>query len=69
MRHSPSQTQLESIARDVAVKADYIADRTTTNARLGEILQRLYAPVCDKQTDRFDSVLLPLDQRFSGRGY
>jgi hypothetical protein len=68
MRHRASQTQLESIARDAAVKADYIANRTTTNARLGETLQRLYAPVCDEQTDRFDSVLMSLDQRFSRRG-
>jgi hypothetical protein len=68
MRHRPSQTQLESIARDAAVKADCFADRTTTNARLGETLQRLYAPVCDEQTDRFDSVLSSLDQRFSRRG-
>jgi hypothetical protein len=68
MRHRSSQTQLESIARDAAVKADYIADRTSTNARLGETLQRLYAPVCDEQMDRFDSVLMSLDQRFSRRG-
>ena len=68
MRRSSSQTQLESIAREVAVKADYIADRTTTHARLGETLQRLYAPVCDEQTDRFNSVLSSLDRRFSGMG-
>jgi hypothetical protein len=68
MRHRPSQSQLESIARDAAVKADCFADRTATNARLGETLQRLYAPVCDEQTDRFDSVLTLLDQRFSRRG-
>ncbi|MBV9065258.1 MAG: hypothetical protein JOZ84_07455 [Methylobacteriaceae bacterium] len=68
MRHRLLQTQLESIARDAAVKADHIANRTTTNARLGETLQRLYAPVCDEQADRFDSVLMSLDQRFSRRG-
>jgi hypothetical protein len=60
--------QLESIARDAAVKADYIADRTTTNARLGETLQRLYAPMDDEQPGRFGALLNLLDQRLSGRG-
>ncbi|MBV8848092.1 MAG: hypothetical protein JOZ16_00745 [Methylobacteriaceae bacterium] len=69
MRRGPSDMQLESIARDAAVKSDYIADRTTTNARLGETLQRLYAPVCDEQTDRFGSILMVLDRRLSARGY
>jgi hypothetical protein len=67
MRPSPSQTQLESIARDAAVKADYIADRTTTNARLGETLQRLYTPV-GEQPPRIGALLMLLDQRFSARG-
>jgi hypothetical protein len=64
MRRSSSQTLIESIARDAAVKADYIADRTTTNARLGEVLQRLYAPVDDEQPAHFAALLTLLDRRF-----
>jgi hypothetical protein len=67
MRHSPPQTQLKSIARDAAVKAHYIADRTTTNARLGETLQRLYAPVDDEPPAQLGVLLMRLDQRFSGQ--
>ena len=68
MRQSPPQTQLESIAREAAVRADYIADRTTTNARLGETLQRLYAPVDDEPPAQLGALLMLLDQRSSGRG-
>ena len=67
MRFNPSQNQLESIARDAPVKADYLADRTTTNARLGETLQRVYAPVDDGQPDRIGHLLTLLDRGF-GRG-
>jgi hypothetical protein len=66
MRFNPSQTQLESIARDAPVKADYLADRTTTNARLGETLQRVYAPVEDEQPDRFRHLIMLLDRGSAG---
>jgi hypothetical protein len=67
MRRSSSDTYFQAIARDVAVKADYLPDRTTTNARLGEALQRLYAPVEDTQPDRLSHLLMALDRQ-SGRG-
>jgi hypothetical protein len=62
MRRSPSQTQLESIARDAPVKVGYIADRTTTNARLGATLQRVYAPMDDEQSGRIGHLLRLLDR-------
>jgi hypothetical protein len=65
MQRSPSQTQLESIARDAAVKADFLADRTTTNARLGQTLQRVYAPVED-EPGRIGYLLRLLDRGFAG---
>jgi hypothetical protein len=65
MRRSSSQTQLESIARDAPVKVGYIADRTTTNARLGETLQRVYAPVED-EPGRIGYLLRLLDRGFAG---
>jgi len=68
MRRSSSETHLQSIARDAAVKADYMPDRTTTNARLGETLQRMYAPVDDEQLDRLGSLLMALDRSLSRRG-
>ena len=66
MRRSTSETHLQAVARDAAVKADYIRDRTTTNARLGETLQRLYAPVEDAQPDRLGQLLTLLDRRGAG---
>jgi hypothetical protein len=54
---------LETIARDVPVKSDYIVDRTSTHARLGETLQRLYAPATGRPPDRFGQLLTLLDQR------
>jgi Anti-sigma factor NepR len=63
MRHLSSNGHLEAIARDAAVKADYIADRTTTHARLGETLRRLYSPVADEPSDRLSDLLAQLDQR------
>jgi hypothetical protein len=54
---------LETIARDVPVKSDYIVDRTSTHARLGETLQRLYAPAAGRPPDRFGQLLTLLDQR------
>ena len=56
---------IESIAREAAVKADYIADRTSTNARLGKALQRLYAPT-DEEPAHFAALLTLLDRRFCG---
>ena len=66
MRRSSSNMQIESVARDAAVKADYIADRTSTNARLGKVLQDLYAPVDDEQPAHFAALLTLLDRRFCG---
>ena len=63
MRRNSSRTHIKSIARDMAVKADYIADRTTTNARIGEALQCLYLPV-DDEAARFANLLTLLDRRF-----
>ena len=54
---------LETIARDAPIKSDYIVDRTTTHARLGETLQRLYAPAAGHPPDRFGQLLTLLDQR------
>lgn len=68
MRRNPSDTGLHSIARDAAVKADCIPDRTTTNARLGETLQRLYAPVEEAEPARFGYLLGALDDRLSRHG-
>ncbi len=68
MRHSSTETRFETVARDAPVKARYIADRSTTHARLGESLQRLYAPVADAQPDRMGHLLTLLEQRLAGRG-
>jgi hypothetical protein len=65
MRHSSSETRLHSIARDAAVKAEGMRDPTTTHARLGDALQRMYAPVDEGQSDRFDYLLMQLDRRLS----
>jgi hypothetical protein len=54
---------LETIARDPPIKSDYILDRTSTHARLGETLQRLYAPAASHPPDRFGQLLRLLDQR------
>jgi hypothetical protein len=67
MRRSSSETHLHSVARDAAVKVGYIPDRTTTNARLGEALQRLYAPVDDAPPERLGPLLMALE-RVSARG-
>jgi hypothetical protein len=66
MRPGSSETRLESVARDAAVKADGIHDRTTTHARLGNALQRMYAPVDEGQPDRFGHLLMQLDRRLPG---
>jgi hypothetical protein len=63
MQHRTLDGHLEAIARDAPVKADYIADRTTTHARLGETLQRLFAPAAGHPPDRFGQLLTLLDQR------
>jgi hypothetical protein len=63
MQHRTLDGHLEAIARDAPVKADYIADHTTTHARLGETLQRLYAPAAGHPPDRFGQLLTLLDQR------
>jgi hypothetical protein len=67
MRQSSSQAYFESIERDSAVKADYIADKTTTNARLGASLRRLYAPVDDEPCGRLGHLMTLLDRRLAGR--
>ena len=64
MRRS-SETHLQAIARDAAVKSNYLPDRTTTNARLGATLQRLYAPVEDAHPDRLTYLLAQLDRHAS----
>jgi hypothetical protein len=66
MRPNSSETRLESVARDAAVKGDSIHDRTTTHARLGDGLQRMYAPVDEGQPDRFGYLLMLLESRLSG---
>jgi hypothetical protein len=68
MRQSSSHAYFESVARDSAVKADYIPDRTTTNARLGATLRRLYAPVDDEPSGRLGHLMTLLDRRRPGRG-
>jgi hypothetical protein len=67
MHHRTLDGHLEAIARDAPVKADYIADRTTTQPRLGETMQRLYA-AADQQPDRFGQLLTLLDQRLEQLG-
>jgi hypothetical protein len=67
MRHSSTETGLEAIAREAPVKARYMADRSTTHARLGETLQRLYAPVADAEPDRIGHLLMLVEQRLAGR--
>jgi hypothetical protein len=54
---------VETIARDAPIKSDYIVDRTTKHAWLGETLQRLYAPAVSHPPDRFGQLLTLLDQR------
>jgi hypothetical protein len=49
------------------VKADYIADPTTTNARLSASLRRLYAPVDDEPCGRLGHLMTLIDRRLSGR--
>jgi|tagenome__1003787_1003787.scaffolds.fasta_scaffold15485957_1 hypothetical protein len=67
MRQSSSQAHFESVERESAVKADYIANPTTTNARLGASLRRLYAPVDDEPCGRFGDLMTLLDRRLGGR--
>ncbi|MEA2834665.1 MAG: hypothetical protein QOG66_2867 [Methylobacteriaceae bacterium] len=67
MRQSSSQAYFETVARDSAVKADYIADPTTTNARLSASLRRLYAPVDDEPCGRLGHLMTLIDCRLSGR--
>jgi hypothetical protein len=63
MQHRILDSYLETIARDAPVKSDYIVDCTTTHARLGKTLQRLYTPAADQPPDPFGQLLTLLDQR------
>jgi hypothetical protein len=66
MRSGSSETQLESVPRDAAVKADGLPDATTTHARLGDALQRMYAPVDEGQSGGFGYLLMLLQRRLPG---
>jgi hypothetical protein len=66
MRSGSSETQLESVPRDAAVKTDRLRDSTTTHARLGDALQRMYAPVDEGQSDGFGYLLMLLQRRLPG---
>jgi hypothetical protein len=65
MRRSASETRIESVPRDCAVKAAWIADPLSTNMRLGLTLQRLYPTPPDEQPDRFGQLLMLLDRKLS----
>jgi hypothetical protein len=67
MRRGISETHLEAIARDSAVRADCVPNRMTTHARLGESLRRLYGPVQDDRPDQIGHLLMVLEGRLSGR--
>jgi hypothetical protein len=61
MPRSPSKAALDAVPRDAPVKATCIPDRTGTNARLGQALQRLY-PAGDERPDWLGDLLLRLDR-------
>jgi hypothetical protein len=68
MWRTPSEAAFEAVARDPAVRAGGERDRLTTNARLGQGLQRLYEPVRDPVSERLGSLLTLVDQdRSTGR--
>jgi len=51
VRRVPPETKIEAVPRDPPVKTPEVPDRLSTSALLGRGLQRLYAPVLDKQPD------------------
>jgi hypothetical protein len=57
MGRKPPETNIEPVPRDPPVRAAGITDRTTTHARLGQGLQRLYEPVTDAQPDRLGQLV------------
>lgn len=59
------QRGFEAIARDAPVKAQGAPDPSSTTARLGQGLQRLYQPAQDQQPDRLGKLLNVLQQHFA----
>lgn len=57
----------EAVGRDAAVKAAGVPDPGSTRSRLGQGLQRLYAPVTDEQPDQFGILLAALQRHFAAR--
>jgi hypothetical protein len=61
MRRAPMKSTLDTVPRDAPVKAAGIMDRTSTHARLGQALQRLYPPG-DERPAWLEHLLLKLDR-------
>lgn len=68
MPRSPAETALEFIPRDTPVKAAGLPDRTTVSARLGQGLQRLYAPAGEGQPERIGQLLTQLHGQLAEDG-
>ena len=67
MRRVPPETNIEAVPRDPLVKTPEVPDRMSTSALLGRGLQRLYAPVVDKQPDRLGRLMELLHRYLSAK--
>ena len=67
VRRVPPETDIEAVPRDPPVKTPEVPDRMSTTALLGRGLQRLYAPILDKQPDRLGRLMELLHRYLSAK--